>query len=66
MWVANNAEQGTDDGDKHSVDSNTHSVQTRNNENDMLQAAERKHNYICYTMKSIFNHMCSNFIVCTW
>ena len=42
-----------------SIDSNTHGVQTGNNENDMLQAVERKHNYVyvCYTMKSISNHI---------
>ena len=30
----------------------------------MVQAAEREQNYFCCTMKSIFNHMSSDFIVC--
>jgi len=36
--------QGGDDSDKPSIDSNTHGVQTSNNENDMLQALQLKQN----------------------
>ena len=53
--MANNVElhdrlikQESDDGDKHSIDSNTHGIQIHNYENDMLKAAERKQLHLLF------------------
>ena len=61
--MANNAEfhdrfieQRGDDGDKPSIVCNTHGVQIRNNENDMLQAAEWKQLHLLFNEVNIQPH----------
>jgi hypothetical protein len=73
IWVANNAErhdrfieQGRDYGDKSSTYRNAHRVQTRNKENDTLQAAEQKESFITYKIKSILNNTRFDSTVCIW